>query len=633
MKIDNFYLHRQYLLVFFTFFVGFLLVTEQTVGSNLIGSSIPISSDVYGSLRAKLIDPEPVSFKISNANSSDELETRVQFTNQSQKNISGILTWKVLDSLNGVIQSVTRPVMIPSVSKKKLNTEVFTLILPKGIYRVICLFQNKLLHIKQVQETYYSTIKQVVIPVQDALAPKINFVIPDLYKNVSPQNQHLQGFIKDHLKVYLHARFNTVNGKALLTEEAAGIDKNGTFTISLGKYLSDASLVWKFTQDVQLKKQIDSIAYAFSHTQETDGFIGIRSSPSVWVQEDIITLKNNIQGLLMYYQTTGYVPALNSCITAGNLVTKTFNSKPGLTALFSIGKLASSSIIDPMVDLYVQTGEPKYLSFCQNLLTEMEMPGEPKLISSLTADGKFDLTDTRMEDVLANLTAILKLYRITGNNVYLTPCTAAWEGIVNDPALLSISTIREENLDALNLWTQFNAQFALSTGEVSYFNQVDKVVYLSKSSAILPYYPIGVMDNHPVIINYETGNFKEEILTYDGKNTSLSVSQTSNYPQDGKVSLVINPAKDASFTLSLRRPARSIFYRATIAGKVYTVQPNHFLNIQRFWKQGDQIDIQFEILPNYVTNSQETDAYQKEQTQQTAADRSIKTKHQIRRSW
>ena len=633
MKIDNLYLQYRCVLVFFTFFVVFLITSDQSYSRTYFNSNKAIRNYKHSSLRSEPIDPEPISFKILNATSSDQLETRVQFTSQSQKNISGSLTWKVLDSLNGVIQSVTRPVLIPSISKKKLNAEVFTLILPKGIYRVICLFQNKLLHIKQVHETYYSTINQIDIPVQDALAPKINFVIPDLYKNVSPQNQHLQGFIKDHLKVYLHARFNTVNGKALLTEEAAGIEKNGTFTISLGKYLADASLVWKFTQDAQLKKQIDSIAYAFSHTQETDGFMGIRSSPSVWVQEDIITLRNNIQGLLMYYQTTGYVPALNSCIAAGNLVNKTFNSKTGLTALFSIGKLASSSIIDPMVDLYVQTGEPKYLSFCQNLLIEMEMPGEPKLISSLTTEGKFDLTDTRMEDVLANLTAILKLYRITGSNAYLNPCTAAWEGIVNDPALLSISTIREENLDALNLWTQFNAQFALSTGEVSYFNQVDKAVYLSKSSAILPYYPIGVMDNHPVIINYETGNFKEEILTYDGKNTSLSVSQSSNYPQDGKVSLIINPAKNASFTLSLRRPARSIYYRATIAGKVYTVQPNHFLNIQRFWKQGDQIDIQFEMLPNYVTNSQETDAYQKEETQQNAADKTIKIKHQIRRSW
>ena len=624
---------RQYRLVLFTFFVSFLHTTEQTVACIRIDSCLGSRITDNSTMRSASIDPEPISFKIFNATSSDQLETRVQFSSQSLKNISGSLTWKVLDSVNGVIQSVTRPVTIPSVNKKKLNAEVFNLVLPKGIYRVICLFQNKLLHIKQVHETYYSTVNQVVIPVQDALAPKINFVVPDLYKNVSPQNQHLQGFIKDHLKVYLHARFNTINGKALLTEDAVGSDKNGTFTISLGKYLADASLVWKFTQDAQLKKQIDSIAYAFSHTQETDGFMGIRSSPSIWVQEDLITLRNNIQGLLMYYQTTGYAPALNSCIAAGNLVTKTFNSKIGLTALFSIGKLASSSIIDPMVDLYIQTGEPKYLSFCQNLLKEMEMPGEPKLISSLTADGKFDLTDTRMEDVLANLTAILKLYRITGNNAYLNPCTAAWEGIVNDPALLSISTIREENLDALNLWTQFNAQFALSTGEVSYFNQVDKAVYLSKSSAILPYYPIGLMDNHPVIINYETGNFKEDILTYDGKYNSLSVSQSSNYPHDGKVSLIINPAKEASFTLSLRRPARSIYYRATIAGKVYTVQPNHFLNIQRFWKQGDQIDIQFEILPNYVTNSQESDAYQKEQTQQNAADKTIKIKHQIRRSW
>lgn len=629
MKINSYHLKIQYLLVaicLFLIFSGYLTVNAASLDKG------PFDRRALRLLNSPG-DPSPINFKIINATRNDQLETSVYFTSKATAAITGTFTWKILDSVNTVVQSVTRPVTVHSTDTEKNNIETFALVLPKGIYRIVCLFQNKPMHLKQVHETYYSTLKPIDIPVQFAIAPKIHFAIPDLYKNISPQNQHLQGFIKEHLNTYLHARFNTLNGKAIIKEEIPGVNDNSIFSISLGKYLSDASLVWKFTQDVQLKKQIDSIAYAFSHTQEADGYLGIRSSPSFWVQEDILTLKNNIQGLLMYYQATGYLPALNSCIAAGNLVTLTFNSKTGLKALFKIGKLASSSIIDPMVDLYIQTGDQKYLGFCQNLLKEMELPGEPRLISALTTDGKFDLTDTRMEDVLANLTAILKLYRITGNNTYLSPCTAAWEGIVNDPALLSISSIREENLDALNLWTQFNAQFALSTGEVSYFNQVDKAVYLSKSSAILPYYPIGVMDNHPVIINYETGNFKEEILTYDGKNTSLSVSQSSNYPDNGKVSLTINPAKDASFTLSLRRPARSIYYRAIIAGKVYTVAPNHFLNIQRFWKQGDQIDIQFEILPAYINNAQETDAYQKEQVQQTEADKTIKIKHQIRRSW
>jgi len=72
---------------------------------------------------------------------------------------------------------------------------------------------------------------------------------------------------------------------------------------------------------------------------------------------------------------------------------------------------------------------------------------------------------------------------------------------------------------------------------------------------------------------------------------SLSVNRHSSNPNKGSVLLTLNPSKKTSFTLSLRRPADSIYHKATVSGKTYTVKQDHFLNIQRFWKKGDQIDI------------------------------------------
>ena len=573
----------------------------------------------------------PLEVKISNTTVNETLETNIRFINHATKGISGKIKWDVIDSLNKVVQSMSRNLTVPAGINRNMQVETFESVLPKGIYRIVCSFQNSSMHM--VHESYYSTLMHIDIPVTTIPKSKVSFAVIDQFENISPRNQHLEGFIKDHLNSYLHTRFIKGNGKAIISTDQGTENSADSVEVAIGKYLADASLVWKFTEDKQLKKQIDSLAFTLTHTQEPDGFLGIRSSQSYWAKEDILTLKNNIAGLLAYYQATGYKPALTSSILAANLLYETFNHASGNNELLGIGSLSASSIMDPLLDLYILTGNKNYLNFCLNTLKEMEKPGRPRLISSLSNDGKFDFTDTRMEDVLSNLIAILKIYRITGENYYLTPCTAAWEGIVNDPSLLSLSSDKYENLDALNLWTSFNAEFALSTGEVSYFNQVDKAVYLSKSSAILPYYPIGIMDNHPVVLNYETGNFKEEILTYDGSQMNLSLNQNSSYPSEGRVSLTLNPSNEASFTLSLRRPARSIYYKATIAGQVYTVAPNHFLNIQRFWKKGDQIDIQFDMLPSYINESQANNAYQKEESDQAQADKKIKIRHEIRRSW
>lgn len=569
---------------------------------------------------------------VINSTVGGQLTTQVSLKNNTHQPISGSLSWKVVDSLNNIVQTVSRTLTIPPASSRYHAVQTFYMSLAPGIYRITCLFQNKLLNIRVGDESYYSNLPAVSLRVQAAKNPRVNYIIADVFKNISPQNQNLQGFIKDHLNTYLHARFNNASGNAVLATDMNG---NGSrdLAVSVGSYLADASLVWKYTHDRQLKRQIDSIAYTFTHTQEADGYLGIRTSSSYWVLSDINTLKNNINGLLTYYQICGYKPALASCLLAANLVTSTFSSPEGNKALFSIGKLSASSIIGPMLDLYLQTGDTRYLNFCMITLKEMEEPGEPHLITGLSAAANFDLTDTPMEDVLANLIAILKIYRVTGNDLYLVPCNSAWQGIISDPELLSISQDKMINLDVMNLWTQFNAQFALSTGEVSYFNQVDKSLYLHKSSALLPYFPLGVIDNHPVIINYETGDFKEEILSYDGSTMTLNVTQTSDFPNQGRVSLIVNPSRSASFTLSLRRPARSVYYKAIIAGKIYTVLPNHFLNIQRFWKKGDLIDIQFEMLAPYLTDSQENEAYQKEQADQTAVDKSIRVRRQIRRSW
>ena len=105
------------------------------------------------------------------------------------------------------------------------------------------------------------------------------------------------------------------------------------------------------------------------------------------------------------------------------------------------------------------------------------------------------------------------------------------------------------------------------------------------------------------------------------ENTDLEISQKTNYPWDGKVSLTVTPKKETPFTIKLRIPswARNqvlpgdlYSYKntstakttVTINGKPFAYQQdNGYITISRKWKKGETIALDFpmevkEVLTN-----------------------------------
>lgn len=105
------------------------------------------------------------------------------------------------------------------------------------------------------------------------------------------------------------------------------------------------------------------------------------------------------------------------------------------------------------------------------------------------------------------------------------------------------------------------------------------------------------------------------------KNNSLDISQQTDYPWDGKVTLTVNPKNDNEFTLKLRIPgwARnevlpSDLYRykthstaqasVKIDGKVYNGKvENGYVSITRKWKKGEVITVDFPMEVREVTTN------------------------------
>jgi len=99
--------------------------------------------------------------------------------------------------------------------------------------------------------------------------------------------------------------------------------------------------------------------------------------------------------------------------------------------------------------------------------------------------------------------------------------------------------------------------------------------------------------------------------------TSVAISQKTNYPWEGKVTVNIDPEKQSAFSLSLRIPGwargkenpydlyrsdlRSSYTLLVNGSPAQSVMTNGYAVISRKWKKGDQVELQLPMKPRFVS--------------------------------
>jgi DUF1680 family protein len=83
--------------------------------------------------------------------------------------------------------------------------------------------------------------------------------------------------------------------------------------------------------------------------------------------------------------------------------------------------------------------------------------------------------------------------------------------------------------------------------------------------------------------------------------TGLKISQNTNYPWDGGVSLTVTPAQTSDFTIYLRIPGWSESAQVMVNGKsVSGAKGGEYLAVKRSWAAGDTIQVKFEMTPQVL---------------------------------
>jgi uncharacterized protein len=79
--------------------------------------------------------------------------------------------------------------------------------------------------------------------------------------------------------------------------------------------------------------------------------------------------------------------------------------------------------------------------------------------------------------------------------------------------------------------------------------------------------------------------------------TQVNLVQKTNYPWDGKISLIVNPESPVSFTAKIRKPGWCNNYSIAVNNKqiINPIPEDGYKNISREWKSGDKITLTLDM--------------------------------------
>ena len=486
-------------------------------------------------------------------------------------------------------------------------------------------------------------------------SPIVKLAIKGKSGTIPFEDIKLDGYLSERENANLYQRLLNIDEKGILECYYNRPGKQTWVGEYAGKYLHAASRVWRFTKNKQLKAQMDRVVDILLACQNEDGYLGTYLPADYWTEWDVWAHKYNLLGLLSYYSATGYKPALEASVKIGDLLCKTFGDKSNQLRITDHSPhmgMASTSVLEPMTELYRYTGDKKYLDFCYYILKAYDDENGPKIISTLTTVGKVDKTaDGKAYEMMSNLTGIVKLYQITGDEKLLKAADMAWNDIANHKLYITGTASERELfpedfvLPAGNenhigegcvttTWLQYSQALYYLTGESKYPDEIEKSIYNHLLAAENPqtgcvsYYtalqgkkpyrcnidghcclasvPRGIAaipelaytknTDHGFSINlYSGGSFTDSITAKNGTYSSVSCAIDTKFPEEGSVIITMNMSAKSDFRIALRVPSWCKNFKVKVDGHAYNGIQGQYLNMDQTWNQKTTIQISFDL--------------------------------------
>lgn len=375
---------------------------------------------------------------------------------------------------------------------------------------------------------------------------------------------------------------------------------------------------------------------------------------AVWWSHEAYTTGHYIESAIAYREATGNEVMYESAVRAAdNMVTELLGSDRAYTS-------GHPEIEQALMRLYGQTGQTKYLQLCGWFLNQR---GHHKGRQSFGRMRQDDIPVNEQRTIEGHAVMAGFLYNgvthyvgATGDTAYREAVLSVWDDFANRKMYLHgaggnlssrVEGYRKNPYcilpddtygESCSVFANFQWAHSLSrlTGDAQYINVAERMLYnafyasLSLKGDACFYRNVSQVDEPtprspelagsccpPNIVKlfnkvgeffYSTDAGGIYVNHYGAAsadipwNDGVQLTQRTEYPWDGKITLLVEPKSPRVFALRLRAPDWAKSYTLSVNGKPLKATPKSgWLVVQRLWKTGDEVNLNLRMDIERVT--------------------------------
>jgi DUF1680 family protein len=446
-------------------------------------------------------------------------------------------------------------------------------------------------------------------------------------------------------------------------EMVAGDEEGDWYGEHAGKWLVAATRAAVRAGDDALLGRVLRVADYLVERQDADGYLGNYApsrrfmvpqppKPVTWDGApalrtwDIWTHSYLILGLVELWKAVGDDRYLNAARKIGDLCWRTL-SEDGI-AITDLGNhfgLSATVLLDPAVELYLATGEERYLDLARLVLEQAEREPRNRLLSmALAGADPSEIATGKAYQLLWNLVGLAKLHRATGEQRYLDAVRNIWQAVrahhltlgggpwggvahrsreVFNPASVFSPEAYVETCSTM-AWIQLNRELLAILGDAAFAQEIERSAYndllgaqapdgedwcyysfpngrrthttywrCCKSSGAmaleeLPGIAYGVTADGAVAVNLLGASDAKVTLPGAGE---VRLRQRTSYPFEGPIAIEVTPTSPARFAVDVRIPDWVEHPALRVGDETIEATPGSFARIERDWEPGDVITL------------------------------------------